>query len=558
MTADRRRVAKLEVEHADYVRAVIGMFAAVDRHEPADVVNAIDGRSVDPVFGAMLEQVDAASASHERVALREGDGMRTTLRRVLWIDGAALLAGVLLIVAAGIALNRSRRRLQAQSELNRQQALYDDLTGLPNRTLFQDRLAQALSAAARTGDAVAVLLVDLDRFKAVNDTLGHHHGDLLLQQIAARITQMVRGGDLVARLGGDEFAVLLVATSGHDAVTAAQALTEALRGAFQLGDVLLDVEASIGIALAGPGTDGATTLRHADVAMYEAKHQHLPYALYQAERDDNTVARLELLGDLRRAIAAGELTLDYQPKVDAATGAVHGVEALARWNHPTRGLVMPEDFLHAIESTALNRPFVDEVLRMALAQARKWMDRGWAIPVSVNISPRSLHDLSFPGQVRHQLEANGVPATLLILELTEGAIMTDPGRALVALETLSAMGIRLSIDDFGTGYSSMAYLKDLPVRELKIDRSFVMEMHRNPGDRVIVRSAIELGHNLGLSVVAEGVEDAEAQAALAAMGCDVVQGYHVHRPSSAADLDPWLADQRLHRSSPVSVTVASA
>jgi diguanylate cyclase (GGDEF)-like protein len=537
---DRELAATLMTEHARYVIAATTLFAAVDRNESSATVIAIDNLTVDPVFGQMQTDIYAAAAGHESSALRAVADMHRIGHTVLAVDLAIAIAALGLLVTTGIALARSRDRLLGQSNLNRHQALHDSLTGLPNRALFQNRAAQALRAAQRSGDQIAVMLLDVDRFKDVNDTLGHHYGDLLLEQIAHRLGSTLRAGDSVARLGGDEFAVLLLATSHAAAIAAANRITDVLRDAFTIKDISLDVEASIGIALAGRDTDIETALRHADVAMYEAKTQHIPYATYELSRDDNTVARLALLGDLRRAITRGELFLHYQPKVASATGELHSVEALVRWQHPTRGLLMPADFIPIAEVTAVIHPLTEEILRQALAQSRSWRERGWDIPVSVNISAHSLHDLAFPTRVHHQLDTIGVPARGLILELTEGAIMTDPDRALAALETLNAMGISLSIDDFGTGYSSMSYLKDLPVRELKIDRSFVFGMNKNEGDLVLVQSAVDLGHNLGLHVVAEGVEDAATQVALTAMGCDLVQGYHIRRPARAVDLDEWL------------------
>ena len=541
---DRASASKIQGQQVIYVRAAFVMFAAVDRHESVAAVSAIDDGTVDPLFTAMQVSLDAAAVRHQAEASQQLAAMHRTDHLVSALDLAILAAGILLIAVASVALARSQRRLRTQSDLNEYQALHDSLTGLPNRTLFQDRTEQALQAAQGSGDPVAVMLVDLNRFKDVNDTLGHHYGDLLLGQIAQRFVTALRAGDSVARLGGDEFAVLLCATSPEDAVSAATRLTDVLRGAFTVKDISLDVEASIGIAFAGPETDVETALRHADVAMYEAKSQHLPYATYELTRDDNTVARLALLGDLRRAISNGELVLQYQPKVSTASGALHSVEALVRWNHPTRGLLMPDEFIPIAEGTAVIHLLTDEILRQALVQARVWLDRGWTIPVAVNISARSLHDLDFPTKVQRQLDTVGISPNLLSLELTEGAIMTDPARALAALEALNAMGICLSIDDFGTGYSSMSYLKDLPVQELKIDRSFVMDMNHDDSDHVLVRSAVDLGHNLGLHIVAEGVEDAATNDALTAMGCDLVQGYYIHRPATATDLDVWLADRQ--------------
>ncbi len=294
------------------------------------------------------------------------------------------------------------------------------------------------------------------------------------------------------------------------------------------------------MALSEPGDDVEALLRHADVAMYEAKAAHHPFARYEASRDDNDLSRLVLLGDLRRAVAAAELTMYYQPKINSDTGALSSVEALVRWQHPTLGLLQPDEFIPLAESTAIIHALTTEVLRLALTQARKWADAGRPIPVSVNISARSLLDPTFPAQVQELLDAHGVPPQLLILELTETAVMTDRDLALTVLQALDAMNVSLSIDDFGTGYSSMSYLKTLPVKELKIDRSFVMGMADDPDSAVIVRSAVDLGHNLGMTVVAEGVEDGVARSELAGMGCDLVQGYQICRPVPARELELWI------------------
>jgi diguanylate cyclase len=541
--SDHRLVTVVSTEHARYVVGAADLFAAVDRHEPAAVVSRIDSRQVDPIFGIMQTQIYAAASHHESLALAKVTASRRTGRVVLALDIATFLAGLGLVIGAATVLTRYERRLRDQSDLHRHLATHDSLTGLPNRALFQDRTERALLLARRSGQQVAVMLVDLNRFKDVNDTLGHHYGDLLLTQVAERFTATIRTGDSVARLGGDEFAVLLCATSREGATSAAVRLTNALRDPFNVKDITLDVDASIGIALAAPDADVETVLRHADVAMYEAKSQYAPFAAYELTRDDNTVARLALLGDLRRAITRHELVLHYQPKVSVTTGEFHSVEALVRWNHPSRGLLAPDAFIPIAESTAVIHPLTKEILRQALMQARSWQDQGWTIPVAVNISARSLHDLEFPLEVQQQLDTIGVPAELLALELTESAIMTDASRALTVLQALDALGVSLSIDDFGTGYSSMAYLRKIPVRELKIDRSFVKGLSTEHSDLVLVQSAVDLGHNLGLHVVAEGVEDAATQAALTAMGCDLMQGYHISRPVPAAALDQWLTER---------------
>jgi diguanylate cyclase len=546
---DRQLASQVLSEQAGYVTGETALFNAVGRHAPRSTIERIDDNRVDPVATLMQNQIYAAADRHEAAAIRQADATRSASRLILGIDIATLLIGLILILTAGAALVRSQRRLRDQSSLNRHQALHDGLTGLPNRALFQDRAEHALAAARRTGTQVAVMIVDLNRFKDINDTLGHQYGDVLLGQVGERFTSTMRAGDTVARLGGDEFAVLLNDSGSDDAVAAAERLTETLGEPFTVRDISLDVDACIGIAVAGRDSDVETLLRHADVAMYEAKRDHVAFATYELTRDDNTIARLAMLGDLRRGIPNQELVLHYQPKVSAMTGELHSVEALVRWQHPTRGLLAPDAFIPIAENTAVIHPLTEEVLRLAMDQARSWQDQGWEITVAVNISARSLHDVRFPAQIRTQLEASGLPASLISLELTESAVMHDPARALAVLDQVNHLGIALSIDDFGTGYSSMAYLKALPVQELKIDRMFVAGLTANRSDAVLVQSAVDLGHNLGLHVVAEGVEDADTQDMLASLGCDLMQGYFINRPVPACELEDWLDLHHSHRRS---------
>jgi diguanylate cyclase len=539
-SVDRNLAKAVLREHSAYVAASARLFQSVDRHDPEAVTNAIDTRTVDPVFGVMEDQVYGAAALHESGALSETASVRGIGRFVLLVDLITLLAAIGLVAGGAVVVTRYQRDLHSESEQNRYQALHDPLTDLPNRTLFQDRAGVALRSAARSGATVAVLLLDLNRFKEVNDTLGHQYGDHLLLQVADRLRGSLRDSDSVARLGGDEFAILLPTSGWDEALAATQRVGGAMRKPFSVYDIALDVDASIGIALAGPGDDVETLLRHADVAMYEAKAAHHPFARYEASRDDNNLSRLVLLGDLRRAIATGELTLHYQPKVSAGTGTMSSVEALVRWTHPTLGLLQPDEFIPLAENTAIIHALTTEVLRLALSQARKWADAGRSIPVAVNISARSLLDPGFPAHVQELLNANGVAPHLLSLELTETAVMTDHSLALTVLQALDSMGVSLSIDDFGTGYSSMSYLKTLPVKELKIDRSFVVGMANDPDSAVIVRSAVDLGHNLGMTVVAEGVQDSITRSDLTDMGCDLVQGYEVCRPMPARELELWI------------------
>jgi diguanylate cyclase (GGDEF)-like protein len=550
--ADQNLARVVLREHKAYVAASAQLFRSVDRHDPLAVTNSVDARAVDPVFHVMEDQVYSAAAKQELRALNAAASVRKIGRFVLTVDLVTLLAGIGLIVGGAVVVTRYQRALHSESEHNRYQALHDPLTNLPNRTLFQDRTSVALRAAARSGATVAVLLLDLNRFKEVNDTLGHQYGDLLLLQVADRLRDSLRDADSVARLGGDEFAILLPISGWEEALVAAQRIGAALHEPFSIYDIALDVDASIGLALAEPGDDVETLLRHADVAMYEAKAAHHPFARYEASRDDNNLSRLVLLGDLRRAIAASELTMYYQPKINSGTGALSSVEALVRWQHPRLGLLQPDEFIPLAESTVIIHALTTEVLRLALTQARKWADAGRPIPVSVNISARSLLDSSFPAQVRELLDAHRVPPHLLSLELTETAVMTDRDLALTVLQALDSMAVSLSIDDFGTGYSSMSYLKTLPVKELKIDRSFVMGMANDPDSAVIVRSAVDLGHNLGMTVVAEGVQDGIAQDELADMGCDLVQGYQICRPIPARELELWIETHPVTNSSPPS------
>jgi diguanylate cyclase len=536
-----RNLAKMVLrEHRAYVAASAQLFLSVDRHDPVAVTNAIDSRTVDQVFGVMENQVYAAAEQHESQALDSADSVGEIARLVFLVDVAALLAAIGLVVGGAILATRYQRDIHFESEYNRYQALHDPLTDLPNRTLFQDRTGVALRTAARSGATVAVLLLDLNRFKEVNDTLGHEYGDHLLLQVADRLRGCFRDSDSVARLGGDEFAILLPVSGWEEAVTVTRRIGAALHAPFPMYDFALDIDGSVGIALAEPGDDVETLLRHADVAMYEAKGAHRPFARYESSHDANNLSRLVLLGDLRRAIAAGELILHYQPKVSTGTGMMNSVEALVRWQHPALGLVQPDGFIPQAENTAVIHALTTEVLRLALSQVRTWAEAGRSIPVAVNISARSLLDPRFPAHVRELLDAHDVAPYLLCLELTETAVMTDYDLALVVLQALDTMGVSLSIDDFGTGYSSMSYLKTLPVKELKIDRSFVMGMANDPDSVVIVRSTIDLAHDLGMSVVAEGVEDRITRNALAAMGCDLVQGYEICKPVPAGELELWM------------------
>ncbi|MFN2488815.1 MAG: putative bifunctional diguanylate cyclase/phosphodiesterase [Actinomycetota bacterium] len=431
--------------------------------------------------------------------------------------------------------------LRRQAAENEYQALHDGLTGLPNRTLFNDRVGQAIREGGREAGKTAIMILDLDRFKEVNDTLGHHSGDILLQEVGKRLLDTVREADTVARLGGDEFAILLPRVGGREnAVRIAEDILETLKLPFCLQDLTLDVGGSIGIAnFPEHGEDAETLIQRADVAMYLAKSAHSGYELYQHERNQYTPRRLALVSELRNAIEQKELSVFYQPKAELGSGRIIGAEALVRWEHPRDGLISPDKFIPIAENTGLIKPLTMHVLDVALGQCRAWRLMGTPLKVAVNLSARNLLDIALPNDIQELLDKWDVPATSLQLEITESSIMADPVRTNGILSGLSAMGVGVAIDDFGTGYSSLSHLSTLPVDEIKIDKSFVLGMASDENAAVIVRSIIDLGRNLDLRVVAEGVETRSLWNRLASLGCDVAQGYLLSRPLPADRFDDW-------------------
>jgi diguanylate cyclase (GGDEF)-like protein len=391
------------------------------------------------------------------------------------------------------------------------------------------------------GGSAAVLVVDLDRFKEINDSLGHAVGDALLRQVGPRLADQLRSGDLLARLGGDEFVVLLGDVDDTRALALGERLCAALRQPFPLGGMSLTVDASIGIAV-GPqhSRSAAELVQMADLAMYCAKTGRLGAVVYDEARDGSGRHRLEAVDQLRRAISDGELVLHYQPKLTLATGRVDDVEALVRWAHPTRGLLAPDAFIDLAESAGLMSDLTTRVVELALAQRRAWADAGRELTVAVNVSPSDLVDEHFPDQVAELLDRHGVPAAAVVLEVTESLLMEDRERAAGVLARLRDVGVGVSIDDYGTGYSSLAFLAELPVTELKLDRAFIADLTVSPRAAAIVTSTLRLAHALGLTLVAEGAEDQATVDALAALGCDVVQGYHLSRPLPPDQLAAWV------------------
>lgn len=445
----------------------------------------------------------------------------------------------------GIVVNaRDLSEHEAQTAALRYQALHDALTDLPNRTAFHEALQQAITEAPQKQKPLALLVLNLDRFREVNSTFGHQWGDVLLQQVGPRLQGVLRKSDTIARLGGDEFAVLL-ATAGDVAGASriAGRLLSALDASFTIEGRTLDVNASIGIALYPEhGEDVATLMRRADIAMSMAKRTTSGYAFYAADQDHYSPDRLMLAGELRHAIEHDQLLLHYQPQAHFATGRIPHVEALVRWQHPHHGFLPPDRFIPLAEQTGLIKPLSLWVLNSALRQCRLWRQEGLDLRVAVNLSMRNLHDTQLPDTIAGLLATWSMPPTCLEVEITESALAADPERALETLTRLGAMGVKIAIDDFGTGYSSLGYLKRLPVDAIKIDKSFVIGMATDDNDAAIVRSTIDLGHNLGLEVVAEGIENQATWNLLDSLGCDFAQGYYLNRPIPAAELTRWLQD----------------
>jgi diguanylate cyclase (GGDEF)-like protein len=433
----------------------------------------------------------------------------------------------------------------AMSVRREHQAHHDELTGLSNRKLLISRTAAALAQAERSQSRVGFLLLDLDRFKEVNDTLGHHAGDRLLQQVAQRLTYSVRPGDLVARLGGDEFAVLLpwVPAAGA-AREVATRLRAALAEPFRIDHISFDIEASVGIALyPDDATSFDVLMQHADVAMYLAKERRSGVERYVADSDRNSPARLALLGDLRRGLDRGELELYFQPKISLETGQTIGMEALVRWQHPARGMITPEEFIPLVEQSYLMRDLTVHVVDRALAHASGWRRDGFGVPVSLNVAARDLLDNCLADTIARGLERYGLPPESLLLEINERILTAEAARTLASVDALADLGIGLSLDDFGTGYSSLVRLRRLPVREVKIDSSFIGRLLASADDEVVVQSIVDLVRALGIESVAEGVESAEVAAALRVMGCRAAQGWYFSRPLNSSSAMAWLAGQ---------------
>jgi diguanylate cyclase (GGDEF)-like protein/PAS domain S-box-containing protein len=533
---------------------ILGFLASVIEEDRARIAQAVR-RAHDPAGDGLFDV-------EHRILRRDGETrwVSTRSQTVFEVDGAArrpvrTVGAVIDVTERKLAEEELRRardsveiaNRELQRALEREQVVSrtDGLTGLPNRVLFQDRLRQAIASAAREpGRRVAVLLMDLDNFKEINDTLGHPAGDQVLIQIARRLAGVLRDEDTITRLGGDEFAVLLPAVSmpPESVQQVAQKLLAALTAPVFYEDRELHIAASIGISLyPDHGDDAALLVARADVAMYASKARRAGPVLYDPAMDSGIGARLQRSNELRHAIERNELFLEFQPKVDLASGQVTGAEALVRWRHPSAGRIEPAEFIPLAERSGLIHALTDWVIEQALACCREWRAQGHALHVAVNISGRTLPDPRFAERILHALSASGLPAPGLELEITEDTLLADIEHAGRLLDELYARGVRISIDDFGTGYSSLAYLKRLPLHALKIDQSFVRDMAQDSSDAAIVRSIIELAHNLGRQAIAEGVEDSRAIEMLRRYGCDCAQGFFICRPRPDDEFQSWLS-----------------
>ncbi|NOY66272.1 MAG: EAL domain-containing protein [Gammaproteobacteria bacterium] len=447
------------------------------------------------------------------------------------------------------AFSSMRKQIHIRQTALEHQALHDELTGLPNRNLLFDRVKQHINNTHREDNTMALLMMDLDRFKEINDTLGHQIGDRILEQVSKRIKETLRDTDTVARLGGDEFAMVVPLKKPEHTELVANKILSSLDRPFNVSGYQLFVGGSIGIALYPEHSDNVDTLlQRADVAMYVAKRNNTGFEIYNASQDEDNMGRLALSNDLRKALNSEELVVHYQPKLDMKTGQTRGVEALIRWNHPERGYIAPDQIIYIAEHTGLIKPLTRWVLQTAISQCSQWHSMGLSLSVAVNLSTQNLQDPSLASIIQSTLSTYNFPPEYLVLEITESAVMLEPEQANKVLTLLDSMGVWISIDDYGTGFSSLAYLKHLPVDELKIDKSFVMNMQKDDNDAVIVRSTVDLAKNLGLKVVAEGIEDQGTWDTLSILGCDYAQGFYMSKALSASEFEKWIKHNQSKKS----------
>jgi diguanylate cyclase (GGDEF)-like protein len=536
------RILDLTREAQPVVQAVVEMSTFSDN--PAEIFDRIRNMAM-PRQRAIAEQVgNLLDLQRQQTAdaVRDAETSYARVRNLmLGLGSAALLVGMTIAVFVSQRVTRQAKQLATQ-------AMFDPLTGLANRSLLHDRIEHEIGLSGRARTSFGVALMDLDRFKEINDTLGHNVGDELLRVVGDRLKEIVRAEDTVARLGGDEYVVLIHDLNPAGVPAVAHKLLAAVDKPFYWHNQRIDISASLGIALyPDQSSDASGLLRCADIAMYVAKRAGLGYTLYSPDQAQTDRSDLSLKSELREAIQSDQLSLHYQPQIDHRSQRVVGLEALVRWNHPQRGFLAPDKFITLAEEAGLIGALTHWVLRKALTQQVVLDRAGHDLSMAVNLSARSLHDMQLPANILALLAETGVSPRKLTLEITESAVMANPSDGLAILTELDRMGVTLAIDDFGTGYSSLGYLKRLPVDELKIDKSFVMDMEENENDAVIVRSTIDLAHNLGLKVTAEGVETQDAWDTLGMLGCDYSQGFFMGRPMPAEKLEAWLEESTWSR-----------
>jgi diguanylate cyclase (GGDEF)-like protein/PAS domain S-box-containing protein len=490
------------------------------------------------IFADMMQHVYEGEAFDAEAAAQRKDGSEFELDvQIVPVQEGGQ-------ISHWVAFLRDITNTKNQMVMLRRQATYDVLTDLPNRALLLERLEKAIENARRDKTMTTLLLMDLDRFKEVNDTFGHHFGDMVLKQMAVRLRSLIHANDTLARLGGDEFGIVLTRGSdSSDVAAVARKILDALQQPFDIDGHQLEISASIGIALYPThGTDARTLLRRADVAMYAAKEMNVGYAFHNQEHERRTPEQLALVVEMRGAMERDEFELYYQPKLHLSSGLMTRAEVLIRWNHPRRGFLAPGAFIPIAERTGLIKSMTDWIIDRMLRQCREWHDAGAPVHVAVNISAKSLQEQTLPVKIQAALDKWRIDPRFVKVEITESSIMADPAHALAITSMLQSMGVRLSLDDFGTGYSSLTNLRQLPVDELKIDKSFVMGMSGSEADTTIVRTMVDLAHNLGKQVCAEGVEDEQTWLKLGEMGCDLAQGYWISRPKPAGEFLRWLVD----------------
>jgi len=512
------------VGREEIVGKTVATFGIVDRHQA--------------IFSDMLEHIFDHEPFDGEATARRKDGSEFELDlQIIPVQNAGE-------VTHWVAFLRDVTDTKNQLLMLRRQAMYDVLTDLPNRMLLFERLERAIENARRDKGITALLLMDLDRFKDINDTFGHHFGDMVLKQIAVRLRNLLHSSDTLARLGGDEFGVVLTRVSDAGDVTAvARKILDSLEQPFAIEGHLLEVSTSIGIALyPAHGADVRTLVRRADVAMYTAKEANVGYAFHNEEHESHSPEQLALTVEMRSAMEHDEFALYYQPKLHLGSGLMTRAEVLIRWNHPKRGLLAPAAFIPIAERTGLIKPLTDWIIDRMLKQCRAWHDAGAPVHVAVNVSAKSLQEQTLPVKFQAALDKWNIDPRFVKVEITESSIMADPAHALAITSMLQSMGIRISLDDFGTGFSSLTNLRQLPIDELKIDKSFVMGMTASEADTTIVRTMVDLAHNLGKQVCAEGVEDELTWRRLGEMGCDLAQGYWISKPLPAEDFLAWLVE----------------